>query len=301
MSELGNYKTVSCISPNRPSQKRPGQNRPGLNRNNRYNTGEKIRVACILGMFISIILSFTLISACSGETDSTGSDCSKDGDCLYFEVCKWDQCKQVCSLSDNCPDGQYCHSQNVCTQCASHNHCSPGNYCKDGECIATEESDVNPGFGLLCEKTGDCLNGEICLNGFCTQLCIDESDTCRPPRSICNSDHICVQCMYRSDCIRGATCIENRCVELNGGDGDDESVLAGPNEGCYFEGNQTLPKCADQMDCLFNSSKTVSFCSPLCQGDDECLDDFTNGCCGSFDISPKHCLPESYCDILNAK
>lgn len=77
-----------------------------------------------------------------------------------------------------------------------------------------------------------------------------------------------------------------------------------PGQPCSYEGNPNLPFCNPNLGaqiCLYSDQpgSQFSFCSFLCQSDQDCQTDFPDGCCaditGSGDPQDFFCVEKSFC------
>lgn len=258
--------------------------------------------------FIFAICLFTIATLIScGESDNTmqGKLCADTSECTEYETCLWARCLSSCKSDRECPTSLYCHPKGVCTECASHNHCALDEICAFGSCEIAEDGEE---YGLPCNNDASCLNGEICLDDRCTQLCSQKED-CRAPRSMCNLDgHYCVECLSDTNCEENEECIDGLCNLIEpDGDMDNEieaeqeeeaASLAQISEPCSFKADPALPECEEGLECLFNSK--VSFCSNPCEKDQDCYTNFPNGCCLPLSTleGKSYCLTESFCELL---
>lgn len=254
-----------------------------------------------------------------GANPAFGLFCDTLSDCLGGEICLDGRCTPLCSSSEECPAARpLCHPEHYCVQCLSRADCRSNATCLYNRCVAEAETD-----GDITKVDGDVdLEDELQADGDVVEC----PEACNPREGLyCDAESLscrqlqCQACDSDDDCRSPATCAPDPAADGNGichlntenctsgYRSDAQGVCrpladclgleyAGADEDCHFQNKDELPPCAGGMTCLFNSR--LSFCSPPCLTDGECLDVFIDGCCGSFSDADPLCLRKSFCDLL---
>ncbi len=170
-----------------------------------------IRPADGLGFVPLVLLA---LSACPADPPAAGT-CSSDAECpLAGTRCDLAQSSCICVLDEACPEGQFCNQAGVCQAragCIRTSECAPGTFCDivSGRCLEGPAWELESAcgvashcpYGTICDPStgrcesgcfddGDCVLGQVCLDGFCST-----------GDGLCSSDDFCD---YRQRCETGA-------------------------------------------------------------------------------------------------
>ncbi len=175
------------------------------------------------------------------EAPPTQPECTSHADCGSRERCQDQVCVDWVNPINSCANDAECGADEVCSDgaclaqspqlaCSADADCATGEVCLDGACLPEGSCSVdahcevnelcNPitascapaSSPMLCETSGDCLEGHTCVNG-----------ACEPPASIpcaadadCSVDEVCLAgacgeapapCTADADCTAGQVCV----------------------------------------------------------------------------------------------
>lgn len=148
-----------------------------------------------------------------------------------------------------------------------------------------------------CTTSGDCPDGQVCVDGECVDQCPDvacTSDADCGEGCICN-DSRCTseECGHEDPCPEGKICLDGRCVEC---------IIDGQcPDGFECVNNQCVPKTADppppgncaSYDCSGQTCGADCVCiGGLCYPKDEVY-----YCCYDEEPVPGQALPETHCQL----
>ncbi len=232
-----------------------------------------------------------LLVACGSEGDKQG--CDADGDCPAGFVCQEDSGLCRCQTDDACGDGRYCNAFGACQPrpaCLGNQDCAEGEICNSndpsgGACIPATQcgssvhcelnSYCNPQSLTCvpgCRSTGDCVLGNICVQGSC-QAGASNSDchTCpaspTPDRTYCDYGEVCTS------------------------SGDCDEHEAG-NDICSDCGGET--GCGEGTTCLIDEETAAgNYCAPSCVIDSDCPSGFAD--CGPVSLVFDPCSSNNDC------
>src|SRR5690606_24508950 len=135
-----------------------------------------------------------------------------DGRCPDGDVCVMEDawvCREACTASSDCGNGQICANGICAVGCLSNDDCgflAP----------ICDTSGGSPGECVGCLQDSDCIGGRLCHEPArtCAVRCLSvgSGDGCLG--QVCLDDEICVQCIEDDDCGSGETCdtTTNTCV-----------------------------------------------------------------------------------------
>lgn len=237
---------------------------------------------------------------CYSDSDCPGrsicdqpQDCDDDGNCVVEKdeetgkplggICAY-TCipEQPCALTTDCPPGNFCRQTEtdkgivgVCTTgCQNSGECVPGEVCIDGKCRPS------------CGDSGDCEEAHSCKTGGCVYTgypCDDDGD-CPQDLGWCKGSY-CVpdnRCISNADCggpDSDTKCVGGVCDERTNDPYEDEfseSVSIGC-EACtdYCNPQKFLCeqiKCTTTTDCPCGFCGGRGFCIEECKNDQDCPD-----------------------------
>lgn len=171
--------------------------------------------------------------------------------------------------------------------CGCHYHGYSGDFCDDdrdheidewdwrGDDDAGPDADsfadagMEPGPGTTCVDLADCAEGQVCVEGACTDL----DDACR-------FDH---------DCGRDRACVDNACRPRCA---DDSECTAGTacTDGLCLPADQ----CTTSAECAASEVCVDARCLAACAADTECGTDET---CAADMVCRPDARPRPFCSI----
>ena len=134
--------------------------------------------------------------ACSCSTGADlGEPCLESAECMPELQCLNTVCKIRCVRDEECGDGFLCAEGGECQSatasfgetCMREQDCGPRLACMiegdrdqdgflDGTCVNDQPDGI---VGNKCDAADDC-GSAMCIDGFCTQLCLSQSDCPMP-------------------------------------------------------------------------------------------------------------------------
>ena len=262
--------------------------------------------------------------ACDGQcVADTGLPCTQPKNCgsgTWCDPCS-QQCETTVGLCEPCTQGGACgydagcvplaSGGNVCgMNCLQDSGCPAGFSCREVTGITTSQCVPDSGdceaLGL-CEDSGDCPDGEKCLQKSCVQGCYNdggcpngmvcEAADCVPPcasdtdctaPSLCEADGHCRapgSCQSGADCEPGDHCdkVSGACEDgcLQDADCQDASQLCDA-KACVPKGCLHNYQCGFGEECEDVSGACVPTPDPHCAACDASQED-NSASCGSSD------------------
>lgn len=251
------------------------------------------------------------LCACDGScVPETGSPCTESKNCgsgTWCDTCS-QQCEETVGLCEPCSQSGACGFDGSCVpltsggsfcgmNCLTGAGCPAGFSCEVVTGIATSQCVPDSGdceaLGL-CEDSGDCPDGEKCLQKSCVQGCFNDGGC--PLDTVCEAADCVPPCATDLDCQAPALCEPDGHCRAPG------SCLSGadcePGDHCDKVSGSCEPGCLQDADC--------QDAAQLCQGE-QCV---PKGClhnyqCGFGEECEKvlgECLPtpDPHCAVCDA-
>lgn len=247
--------------------------------------------------------------------DAGDGTCQVKYDCPPGEICSRSRCQAPpvsCHTDSECPAGLICGNGGTCAAGCSDQRdclapqicdpvratcdvCSRANPCPSGEsCLA---GSCRPMTG--CRTTSDCVgganDGQICINGNCSQ-CATDADCNVPPyntehrlceRGICSPPAIDAGpggCHSRYECPSGQVCLNQQCTTPPSG---CQTNAECPIGNICNRAGLCVPGCADVRDC--GPGQSCNAATNSCQ---------TNGGCNLQTCSQQCASQNMQCDPM---
>lgn len=275
-------------------------------------------------------LALAVAATACDQQEQFRTYCARDADCPPGYRCNPDTGLCVCATDEVCRPDEYCAPDGQCKprmSCDTNLDCPEGTYCDTttGNCIeldkCTRDDQCPPGYICSetyfrcvrgCRDTGDCMLGDVCLEGECV------SDRCED-KTFCDYGQLCD--LDSGTCVdddRGPYCEPckpgsiadpyrcgpgpNFCVMTNNDPGrepfcgvDCSQGQECPNGyGCHLilmspEGACRSDDDCQSGECHINEGDEVGFC--LCTRDDQCPQDSCDQTTMQCRITRRPCTP----------
>ena len=217
---------------------------------------------------------------------------------------------ETCKSNEECNKDLVCSTvDGYCVQCLTNDDCSKSSHCEDGYC---EDN---------CNSDDNCRNPDKpnCLLGRCLE-CKTSAECRHPERSICSSDHVCIdKCITNQDCQGSQACNSDKnCVECV----DDSHCEQGyhcrnqicemscrSDSDCFDRGTRKVctvssrcEECSDHHHCngsTVNCDLETMTCKRKCTSKHDCANDeyCKEGRCKTKCRSDDHCSENHHCDV----
>ena len=138
-----------------------------------------------------LVVGGLVVSSGCSEGAPLGATCDDTAECDENLQCINEVCVPRCEFDVECGDGFTCSNDGICQvalgelgdACERERDCGPGLACPleadynndgflEGTCVGENSGGT---MGNACKGGNDCRNG-ICVDGVCTQLCLENKD-----------------------------------------------------------------------------------------------------------------------------
>jgi len=181
------------------------------------------------------VMILCLAWACSDDKAKGPDLCNSDADCNGNQICVNGACRDECTTDDDCLQGQKCIDGACVVPCSDDGDCPVGETCQNGECVPAACIDLDgDGYGVNCEKGGDCDDSDDRTYPGAEELCDGKDNDCDQQSDsgimcgaeCCAAGEMCLDgecvadhgdCVDDGDCQEDSYCHEGRCIPYGEG------------------------------------------------------------------------------------
>lgn len=218
-----------------------------------------------------LALLLLVLAACSGDTNPVGI-CANDADCTIPGTrCDLARMQCVCATDEACEPEDFCNTAGVCqkrTGCTVTADCGEGTFCDAASGICLQDPGA-PGIGSPCGLSSQCPYGTVCREGTCQEGCFGNGD--------CLLGQICIDGFCNTAGPGETVCTDSGFCEYGSICGDDNRCreAIGPYcRGCSPRTSMNPNPCdAPRNFCLINSQELggfTNFCGVDCSEGQAC-------------------------------